>query len=125
LDGGDGSDSSILISVKNPLGAGNISVRAGLYGGAGNDTIRWLEYRRDDNCLRGPTLVMHMAEEPAPYLRAADAARRIGVAESTFRSWVHRRGLIKPVVLVDGSKRFRSEDVEWLREQVRRNDESR
>ena len=60
-----------------------------------------------------------------PLLRAAEAGRLIGIPESTFRSWVQRRGLIKPVVLADGSKRFRSRDIERLREQVRQNTESR
>jgi len=60
-----------------------------------------------------------------PLLRASEAARLIGVPKSTFHSWVTRRALILPVVLSDGSKRFRPEDIAWLKEQVRRNVESR
>jgi len=65
------------------------------------------------------------SKSPERLLRAAEAARVIGVPESTFRDWATRRGLLKPVILADGSKRFRPEEVEWLRDQVRLNDESR
>ena len=58
-------------------------------------------------------------------LRAAEAARLVGVAPSTFRCWVTRKGYITPVALPDGARRFRPADVAWLREQVRRNEAAR
>jgi DNA-binding transcriptional MerR regulator len=49
----------------------------------------------------------------------------IGVPESTFRYWVARRKLVQPITVADGSKRFRPNDIAWLREQVRLNEQSR
>jgi DNA-binding transcriptional MerR regulator len=62
--------------------------------------------------------------ETTELVRAAEAARRVGVPASTFRAWV-RKGLIVPVTLPDGQRRFRPVDLAWLREQVRLNDEAR
>jgi len=62
--------------------------------------------------------------EPTELIRAAEAARRVGVPASTFRAWV-RRGVIESVTLPNGQRRFRPADVAWLREQVRLNDDAR
>jgi DNA-binding transcriptional MerR regulator len=58
-------------------------------------------------------------------LRASEAAHILEVPESTFRYWVARRKLVQPIILANGSKRFRPDEIAWLRNQVRLNEEGR
>ena len=49
----------------------------------------------------------------ATLMQVRQAARRLGVHENTLRRWANK-GLIQPVVLPSGVRRFRADDVDQL-----------
>jgi excisionase family DNA binding protein len=53
----------------------------------------------------------------AQLMQVRQAAQALGVHENTIRRW-EQRGLLQAVRLPSGVRRFRSEDIEQMREQM-------
>ena len=58
-------------------------------------------------------------EQPRRLLSISEAARRLGVADKTLRSWADK-GLVPHVRLPSGYRRFDPADIERLQREMRR-----